>query len=760
RVGAAAAALRAREAPRLALFAPAALGLGVWIAFAQAASPSPARLALIAAFGASAWLAAAALRRVAARLGASGLSEFLAAALRVFALAAALGALGYGAAEWRVASVAAPIAPEGLGARALSGRVLAVLPSRGEALRIRLDRLEIAGLAPERTPRRLDLTLRAPPPGRGPGALRLIDRRIAVTARVFPPPGPAEPGAFDFRFHAWFNGVGALAIEGEGPGEALRDLGASAAMGPADALRGAIARRRAEIAERAREAAPGVEGAVIAALLVGDRSGLPEPTLQALRDANLAHLLAISGLHMAMACMTMFALVRLLCAAPARAPFGVAPKKIAAVAALATGAVYLQLSGGGVPAERAFIMAAVAFGAVLADRPAVTLRGVAFAACVILLLRPESLLQAGFQLSFAATTAMVAAFEASRGIWRRERGAGIGMRAALWAGALVVSSAVAGLATAPFAALAFHRLTRYGLVANLLAVPFMGAWIMPLGMAALAAAPFGGDAPFYQMAALGVGAVLAIAETVASWPGAVYGAPAAPSLVPALITLGGLCLCLWRSLALKALAAAPLIAAAAIWSAAERPDLLIGRGGSLLAVRTDLDHAAAEGARRDGSEPSVRFFAADAARRAFDRDPRRRDYVASLWLRRDGEIPDLERATRRQAFARFSGGAAARLPGGWRVERVDARGRGAEALKRLCREKTLLIAPRHRLGAEFGPRRRAPTALTPDCLALSAEALRQGGAAAVWAPTAAGARPRIVFAAALAPRRPWTEPAR
>ncbi|MCE8459442.1 ComEC/Rec2 family competence protein, partial [Rhodovulum sulfidophilum] len=211
-------------------------------------------------------------------------------------------------------------------------------------------------------------------------------------------------------------------------------------------------------------------------------------TIQALRDSNLAHLLAISGLHMGLLTGVIFAALRFALALWPRLALRLPVKKIAAAGALAVGAVYLALSGGNVATERAFIMVAAVLGAVMADRRALTLRAVALAALIVLVLTPESLTQAGFQMSFAATTALIAVFAALRdrpeGGWRPPR----------WAQgvlAVVISSAVAGAATAPFGAAHFNQVSQFGLLANLASVPLMGLLVMPAAVAAACLAPFG-----------------------------------------------------------------------------------------------------------------------------------------------------------------------------------------------------------------------------------------------------------------------------
>jgi len=220
---------------------------------------------------------------------------------------------------------------------------------------------------------------------------------------------------------------------------------------------------------------------IAAALTIGDRSAIPRHVTESLRDSGLAHLLAISGLHMGLLSSLVYAATRLLLSLHPLSGERIAHRKIAAVAALVFGAAYLLLSGGGIATQRAFVMVAVALIAIMFDRSAVTLRGLAAAACVILLVRPEALFSAGFQMSFAAVAALVASYEVTRSFWRR-RAKLYGWRSWLLTALLasVMTSFVAGLATSPFGAFHFNRLVLFGLAANLLAMPIMAFVIMPM----------------------------------------------------------------------------------------------------------------------------------------------------------------------------------------------------------------------------------------------------------------------------------------
>src|SRR5437899_3247172 len=219
--------------------------------------------------------------------------------------------------------------------------------------------------------------------------------------------------------------------------------------------------------------------------------------------SGFAHVLSISGYHMAVVAGLMFfgfrAAFALMPAFASRYPI----KKWAALAALAAAAFYLLLSGAEVATQRSFIMIAIVLIGVMVDRSALTLRTLTVAALGVLLLVPEAVVHPSFQMSFAATLALVAGYE--RGLPWMTAGADtpLGARIALWGGrevvGLVLGSLLAGTATMLYAAYHFHRLAPYGLLANLLAMPVVSAWVMPMGILGVLALPFGFDGFFWRL---------------------------------------------------------------------------------------------------------------------------------------------------------------------------------------------------------------------------------------------------------------------
>jgi competence protein ComEC len=216
-------------------------------------------------------------------------------------------------------------------------------------------------------------------------------------------------------------------------------------------------------------------------------------------------------------------------------------------------------------------------------------------------------------MSFAAVLALVAAYEGMRQPWREWRaGSGWGRRVALYLAALALSTLIAGTATGIIALHHFGRYSQYGLVANLIAIPLAGFWIMPWGVLACVLMPFGLEQLALAPMGWGIDLMLGAARTVASWPGASLLVPAMPAAGLALSALGGLWICLWRG-RLRWGGAIGLLAGLATIPLADRPDVLVNGDGRLMAVRM-----------ADG-----RYSLSSTRREAF---------AARIWLERDGDV--------------------------------------------------------------------------------------------------------------------------
>lgn len=660
-------------------WAPVCLSLGIGGYFALRIEPGTTFLLAVGSFAAV--LALAAMRRR--------------DLFRMPLIAAALVLAGLVLAATRAHLVAAPVLPFRYYGP-VEGRVVGIDRSFSDQMRLTLDRVALADVAPERTPERVRVALHGP---QGFTELR-PGLTVILTAHLSPPEGPVEPGGFDFQRLAWFSRLGAVGYT-RTPALALHAEEGGLAL--------AAFRLRHTLSQAIQAAIPGQPGAFAAALMTGDRSGVTRATNDALRASNLSHLIAISGLHMGLLVGFVFATCRYGIALVPALALRLDTRKVAAVVALFAAVFYLILAGPSVATRRAFIMAAVMLVAVLADRRAVSLRSVAIAALLVLVIEPESLVEPGFQMSFGATLALVAAF----GPWGRiqPRLPRLLRPVAM----LVLSSMVAGIATAPIAAAHFNRIAEYGLIANLLAVPLMGSLVMPAGVIAAVLALVGLAAPALWVMGQGTAAILAVAQRVAGLDGAVLSVPAPPSGVLALLAFGGIVALVVRSAWPRGIGVLLAVAALALWAGAERPLLLVAGDGALIGVMG----------------PEGRVLS----------KPKGAGFVAQSWLEDDGDGATQEEASAREGISRAKGDITAAIPG--LVVRhftgKDAQSRALAA----CDRGTLILIDKNWSGP------------VPECLLYDARRLKATGALAFY-PGIDGLR--IVTARELAGERLWNRP--
>ena len=473
----------------------------------------------------------------------------------------------------------------------VEGRVVALDRSASDALRVTLDQVRMGDVPADQRPQRIRVSMHGDTIALMPG------QRIMTTAHMSPPQGPVEPGGFDFRRHAWFQRLGAV-------GYARVPV---MPVAPAkDGRRGVqVTYWRMAISDHVRQVLPGEVGGFAAAVTTGDRSGMGRATLEALRASNLAHLLAISGLHMGLLTGFVFVACRIGFAAIPPLALRLPVRKLAAICALLAATIYLLLSGGNVATERAFVMVTVMLGAVLIDRRAISLRAVAVAALIVLTLRPESLLSPGFQMSFAATTALVAVFGGLR-----DFGPLPGPKWTKPALGLLMSSAIAGLATAPIGAAHFNTMSHYGLLANFLSVPVMGSVVVPAAVMAALLAPIGLDWIALALMGLGLRWILGVADWVSGLEGAQGYVVSPPDFVLPMLAMGALWLILWQGRA-RWVGMVPMVAALLLWGQGHRPEVLVADTGSLIGVMTENGRALS---KSKGS-----------------------GFVASVWLENDGD---------------------------------------------------------------------------------------------------------------------------
>ncbi|MEM9576137.1 MAG: ComEC/Rec2 family competence protein [Pseudomonadota bacterium] len=552
------------------------------------------------------------------------LARWIGEALSPIAIGGLVVVTGFLLAAERAHDVASPV----LGFRyygPIEGRVINLDRSGSDALRITLDQVVLEDVLPERTPTRVRISLHGdqshsvdPTPG----------LRIMTTGHLSRPGGPVEPGGFDFQRHAWFAQLGAVGYT------RVPILAIAPAHEGSAGL--AVFRIRMAAQERIVDVLPGDTGGFAVAVTTGARSAISQKALEDLRASNLAHLLAISGLHMGLLTAFVFGLLRAIFALIPPLALRWPSRKMAAVGALIAASGYLALSGGNVATERAFIMVAVALCAIMVNRRAISLRAVAIAAIIVLVLRPEALLGPGFQMSFAATTALVAVFG-----YMRDHRITIGPKWAQPVIGVLLASGISGLATAPVGAAHFNAISHYGLLANLLSVPVMGTVVVPAAVLALCLAPIGLDWIGLWIMGVGLRWILEVGAFVAGLDGARSFIHGPASFVLPLMAFGCLWMILWQGRSRFA-GMVPVLLAFVFWGATSRPVGLIAENGTLVGVMTSEGRALSK--------------------------PKGAGFIAKNWLENDGEATEQPAAA-----ARWPSDGAGVLPGGKKLVHLSGK---------------------------------------------------------------------------------------
>lgn len=304
---------------------------------------------------------------------------------------------------------------------------------------------------------------------------------------------------------------------------------------------------RHKTAEHINSALPIDEAGVIDAVLIGEKSYIPQNIVENYRNSGLAHFLAVSGLHLGTIAGLVFFLVRWLVSFFPKIVLRYESKKIAALFAILFAFIYLLISGMAIPAERAFIMTTTVLVGVIFNRQAISLRMVSFAALMVLIISPSALVSVSFQMSFAAVTALVVFYEkfaAKISAWSYDKG--IITKFLYYLIGVVICDFVASLATSPFAVYHFQRLAIYTSLGNLLAGPLIAFWLMPTILLCLALLPFG--AFIYPLKLLGYGIAILnhITAYVSALPGSVLYVHSLDFSGFMLIVSGAIWLCLWQ----------------------------------------------------------------------------------------------------------------------------------------------------------------------------------------------------------------------
>ncbi len=561
-------------------------------------------------------------------------------------------------------------------------------------------------------PRRVRLSVRrgmAPPAG----------AFVALKAQLDPPLQRLEPGSYDFARDLYFQRIGASGFV-RGP---IKIIAPPVAAGLRLRANSFIQGLRDAIDRRIRSVVAGDTGAISSMLITGKRDAIDPYLYNAMFVSGIGHVLSISGYHMAVVAGVVFFVLRAILALIPGLADRVPIKKWAAFAALLVTAFYLVLSGAEVATQRSFIMIAVVLVGVLLDRPTLTLRTVTIAAFIVLFFAPQAVVHPSFQMSFAATLALIATY--AHGVPRARAAAdsSLGARAALWGVneivSLVLASLVAGLATTPYAAYHFHRVAPYGVLANLLAMPVVSAWVMPMGLLGIIAMPFGFDAECWRQMGHGIDWMNAVARWVSGLPGA-FGRVTAFGTGPLLLATAGLLVIGLLKTPLR-WSGAVLALLAIVWAArTPLPDVLVAADGRAFAVRG----------------PSGRLSFHHVGGDTF---------AIREWLAADADGRDVRDGTLGAGIACDPSACIGKLADG----RLVAYALAPDAFEEDCRRAVLVVTPREAppscaatvIGRKFW-RTHGATALRRDADGFAIQSARPANYDRPWAP-APHLRPRV-----------------
>lgn len=512
--------------------------------------------------------------------------------------------IGFIVADARTDRMAAPVLAEVADYYSVQGTVdERQVDSKGRDRLIVTD-LEIKGLAPDQTPAKIRVQVRTHiDDNLAPGDRVLFDANLAA------PQGPVAAGSFNFARNAWFDQVG-------GVGFAVSDIESISVSSEKISTLNTI---RHSVGQRIAHQMSAKEAALATALLTGDRSALPPDVVAQMRDAGLAHLLAISGLHMGLVTATIFFVIEALLSLVPAIALRIPPAKIAAIFAWVSALGYLALSGMGVSTIRAFLMVSIALIGILMNRRAISVRSIALAAITIMLIWPETLVSVGFQMSFAAVTGLVIFYEK----WGRKMifggfssdGKGFGFRHKL-SGLFIASiatSLVSEIAIAPIALYHFQTVALYGLLANLIAVPLMSFLIMPLLLLILLLMPFGLEWLIAPAVEFCLSFLMSVAEEVSSLPGSTASTPVLPFTFLVFALAVGLALTMLRGRILYSFSALCLALMIYVSQNTNEPDIYISEGGKVVAVKQQSGDLAFDSARHSYQKDAWRRLNGEGA---------------------------------------------------------------------------------------------------------------------------------------------------
>jgi competence protein ComEC len=409
---------------------------------------------------------------------------------------------------------------------------------------------------------------------------------IRMRATLFPPSRPAIEGGADFTRYFYSKAIGAV---GYGVGK----IEVTSPQTIKESVTTPIAQMRHTIDATLLNALPQPEAGIAIALMTGGRAAIDKDTDEAMRISGITHILSISGLHMSIICGLLYAAMRYGLACIPYLALHAPIQKIAALVGLVSGAFYLALADFPLPAIRAYAMIALMFIAILCNREADALRSLILAALGMMLIQPLTVLDVGFQLSFAATWALIVAYRRARILQNNAQAKGWKWhrRAVLFFANIAFSSLVASSATAPFMLYHFGFLSSYSILTNMLTLPILTLTVMPSLILGLVTTAFSDITTPFIVAEYGLMWIVSASHWVASLPESRLSLPQLSGLAMITMSAGIVMLLLARRAWVASMAV--LVMGVSGWSGARHttpPFIFMAEDGSAIAVQVMPEH--------------------------------------------------------------------------------------------------------------------------------------------------------------------------
>lgn len=475
-----------------------------------------------------------------------------------------------------------PIVQEGMKFTKIQGYIDEIqYNTRGK--RYILSDLKIEGLDKKNTPEFIRINVNTKDNGAKPGDY------IWTLGVLRPPPGPSLPGGYNFSYYAFFKQIGAVGYASYPILISDCSKYICPEVGILGKFRPWISGVRDNIFNNIKSHLSEDSSGIAAAMLIGNKGTIPKPLIENIRDAGLAHLLAISGMHMTLVAGLLFFAIRYLCATIPAISLRHDTKKWAAIGSMIGCFIYLLISNFPISAQRAYIMACLFFITILLDRSVTPLRSIAFAAIIVLIVQPESLLMPSFQMSFAAVIAIVGFYESMRNYLPNLYEKPILVRGGHHIMLIAITSIVASLATMPFSLYHFHQLSGIGLVSNIIAIPVTTFIIMPSGILSLLLMPIGLEfIPLYVME-IGIDILINTSNFVSIFP-KLPSFPAISNIGLVIFSLSLLWLIIWQNKK-RFIGLIAIIILCISWVSfpISMPELLISNKGNLFAIKDEQD---------------------------------------------------------------------------------------------------------------------------------------------------------------------------